>query len=282
MSSQEPVPNLQRPQVRRKLSPRKITRLIAVITALTTGIVCLCRHEREAADDTGEAHRQKVRTDTVLQHSRYVDSIMSLPRRPLVLTDANGKNIRNKIKGVGDCNKAFPDLNDLQLATARRLGIAETEDREAAHQAKTQLIYIGNSPYYRVERLSHSIPYLVPRAQRLLDEIARNFIDSLQRKGLPFYKPIVTSVLRTKKDVARLRRVNRNASENSCHQFGTTFDICYNSFYRVIDPNDPNARQMWDGRLKEVLAEVLRDLREQGLCYVRYEMHQTCFHITAR
>lgn len=281
MDNHIPAPENSRPQTRRKLSPRKITRLVVVIAAVTAGIVSLCHHEEE---DGGQEKKTAAAApvDTILLHSRHVDSLMSLPRKPLVLTDADGKAVKNKIIGVGDYNKAFPDLNDLQLATARRLGIAETEDREAAHQAKSRLLYIGDSPYYRLERLSHSIPYLVPRAQRLLNEIGRNFIDSLQRKGLPFYKPVVTSVLRTKHDVARLRRVNANASENSCHQFGTTFDICYNNFYRVIDPTDPAARQVWDGRLKEVLAEVLRDMREQGLCYVRYEVHQSCFHITAR
>jgi len=149
-------------------------------------------------------------------------------------------------------------------------------------QRKTDLVYINDNPLYRVEHLSHSIPYLVPRAQRLLNEISRNFLDSLQCKGLPFYKLIVTSVLRTEKDVRRLQRVNGNATANSCHQYGTTFDICYNSFYRVIDPDDATKRQVWDGQLKEVLAEVLRDLRLSGACYIRYEAHQACFHITAR
>jgi hypothetical protein len=31
-----------------------------------------------------------------------------------------------------------------------------------------------------------------------------------------------------------------------------------------------------------VLAEVLRDAREAGHCYIKYEVKQGCFHITAR
>jgi hypothetical protein len=31
-----------------------------------------------------------------------------------------------------------------------------------------------------------------------------------------------------------------------------------------------------------VLSEVLRDLREQGLCYVKYERKQGCFQLTCR
>ena len=89
-------------------------------------------------------------------------------------------------------------------------------------------------------------------------------------------------MLRTDKDVTKLRRVNSNASENSCHRFGTTFDICYNCFYRVADENDKGERRIYDGRLKDILSEVLRDQRMMGTCYVRYESRQACFHITAR
>jgi hypothetical protein len=220
--------------------------------------------------------------DTIAEHSRHVDKLLSSPRRAVPLTNPDGSPVKNRVGRIDDYSETFPDMNDVQYATASRLGIDCIEDREEAQQRKDDLVYITDSPFYHVQHLSHSIPYLVPRAQRLLNEISRTFIDSLQRKGYPFYKVIVTSVLRTRHDVRRLRRVNGNASENSCHQFGTTFDICYNSFYRVIDPDDATQRQVWDGRLKEVLAEVLRDQRLLGTCYVRYEARQACFHITAR
>lgn len=252
---------------------------IALVLLALVVVRCGCR-----SGNTPEIIKDlfSVESDTILEHSRYVDRLFSQPRRPVKLVEADGTPVKHKIVGVGDYNECFPDMNDVQLATAQRLGISLIADREEAQQRKQDLVYINDNAFYRVEHLSHSIPYLVPRAQRLLNEISYNFIDSLQCKGLPFYKLIITSVLRTEKDVERLRRVNGNASANSCHQYGTTFDICYNSFYRVIDPDDPSARQVWDGRLKDVLAEVLRDLRLRGLCYVRYEAHQACFHITAR
>lgn len=252
---------------------------VAAVLLCLVLVRCGCTSCRERFEQTLSA---TFSSDTIEAHSRHVDRLLSLPRKPLVLTAADGTPVKNRIVGVGDLNDCFPDMNDVQLATAQRLGIDILEDRAAAQQNKKDLVYINDNPLYRVEHLSHSIPYLVPRAQRLLNEISRNFVDSLQRKGLPFYKLIITSVTRTKKDVTRLRRVNGNASENSCHQYGTTFDICYNSFYRVIDPDDPSKRQVWDGRLKDVLAEVLRDQRILGTCYVRYEARQACFHITAR
>ena len=137
-------------------------------------------------------------------------------------------------------------------------------------------------PYFYVDALHSSIPYLVPRASVLLEDIGRNFFDSLQIKGVPLHKIIVTSVLRSKDDVARLRGHNGNATENSCHLYGTTFDICYNRYKTVSDPNGPARRQVQNDTLKWVLSEVLRDLRLQKRCYVKYEVKQGCFHITTR
>ena len=106
--------------------------------------------------------------------------------------------------------------------------------------------------------------------------------DLLESKGLNPNQVIVTSVLRTQDDVKKLRRVNLNASANSVHMFGTTFDVSWKRFYKV---EDPDGRPMQDVRadtLKLVLSEVLRDLKKKEMCYVKYELKQGCFHITAR
>ena len=92
---------------------------------------------------------------------------------------------------------------------------------------------------------------------------------------------IVTSVLRTKEDVEKLRRYNGNATENSCHLYGTTFDICYNRYHTVAPPGE-RRRLVRDDSLKYVLCEVLRDMRRDGRCHIKYEVKQSCFHITVR
>jgi hypothetical protein len=133
-----------------------------------------------------------------------------------------------------------------------------------------------------VDPLRQSIPYLVPRAAILLQDIGEAFFDSLHIKGVPLHRFIVTSVLRTQEDVARLRNFNQNATENSCHLYGTTFDICYNRYKTVEDPEGPKRREVRNDSLKYVLSEVLRDMREQGRCYIKYEVKQGCFHMTVR
>ena len=80
----------------------------------------------------------------------------------------------------------------------------------------------------------------------------------------------------------RLRKGNINASDKSAHRYGTTFDISYKRFDQVPAPDGYPLQPVREDTLKMVLAEVLRDLKQQGDCYVKYELKQGCFHITAR
>ncbi|MBQ0158484.1 MAG: hypothetical protein KBS47_05730 [Bacteroidales bacterium] len=220
--------------------------------------------------------------DTLRMAQQHTDSLLLTRRPPLALLDAQGRPVKHRVVSVPTFADAFPDLNDVQLASAKYSGIAQCADRDEALRSLDRLVYIGDCPYYAVKPLHHSIPYLVPRAATLLSEIGRNFLDSLAAKGIPFHKMMVTSVLRTQQDVERLRRHNGNASEQSCHQYGTTFDISYNNFVRVQDPDLPPQVETWAVTLKSVLAEVLNDQRRRGTCYVKYEYRQSCFHVTVR
>ena len=188
----------------------------------------------------------------------------------------------HKIRSVPNYAVAFPDTNGLQLTAANRWGVTPVANREDAESRKRELVYVGANPYFHVDPLYSSIPYLVPRAAVLLQDIGQAFFDSLYVKGVPLHKIIVTSVLRTQEDVVKLRRRNGNATENSCHLYGTTFDICYNRYKTVENPDGPRRREVRNDTLKWVLSEVLRDLREQDRCYIKYEVKQGCFHMTVR
>lgn len=184
----------------------------------------------------------------------------------------------NKIKGVTSYKRTFGDLNDLHLSSAIKKGIKPLEDRVEAEKERNRLLRVVPNGYFTMDSLTHSVPYLVPSASVLLTKIASNFQDSLQAKGLSLNRIIVTSVLRTKYDVKRLRRRNVNASLNSAHFYGTTFDVSYRRFEKVNEED----RDVNPDKLKMVLAEVLRDLRKKEWCYIKYEVKQGCFHITTR
>ena len=182
---------------------------------------------------------------------------------------------KHRILGVHSYKESFPDSQAVQILAAEKWGVRPVRNREDAEARKKELVYVGSNPYYHIDPLYSSIPYLVPRAAVLLQDIGQAFYDSLYVKGVPFNQLIVTSVLRSESDVVKLRRRNGNATERSCHLFGTTFDICYNRYRPVTQP-------VRDDTLKWVLCEVLRDMREQGRCYIKYEVKQGCFHMTVR
>lgn len=182
---------------------------------------------------------------------------------------------KHRILGVHSYKESFPDSQAVQILAAEKWGVRPVRNREDAEARKKELVYVGSNPYYHIDPLYSSIPYLVPRAAILLQDIGQAFYDSLYVKGVPFNQLIVTSVLRTENDVVKLRRRNGNATERSCHLFGTTFDICYNRYH-------PVTQHVRDDTLKWVLCEVLRDMREQGRCYIKYEVKQGCFHMTVR
>lgn len=194
----------------------------------------------------------------------------------------DGTEVKHRILSVPRYSEAFPDSQQVQYASAQKWGVASVQNRKEAENRKRELVYVGSSPYYYIEKMNRSIPYLVPRAAILLNDIGRAYFDSLQMKQVPLHKFIITSVLRTKDDVVKLRNYNQNATENSCHLYGTTFDICYNRYKTVQDPDGPHRREVRNDTLKWVLCEVLNDMRKNNRCYVKYEVKQGCFHITVR
>lgn len=191
-------------------------------------------------------------------------------------------NEPRNIRGVISYKRSFGDLNEKHINVAQAIGIRALSSREEAEKMKEQLQPITTNELYAVDSLTHSIPYLIPSAASLLDTIGHNFLDSLTAKGLNPNKIIVTSVLRTQHDVKRLRHRNGNASLNSAHFHGTTFDISWKRFLKIEEENGRPLQDVSADTLKLVLSEVLRDLRKADKCYIKYELKQGCFHITTR
>ena len=216
--------------------------------------------------------------DSVGDGEHVVSSIFKLTS----FYNAEGTQVRNRINSVPGFSRTFPDNNDVQLVSANKYGVKPVENREDAENRKKELVFVGANPYYFIDPLRSSIPYLVPRAAVLLNDIGRAYYDSLRIKNIPLHQIIVTSVLRSKEDVMKLRNYNGNATENSCHLYGTTFDVCYNRYKTINKLDGSKGRMVRNDTLKWVLSEVLRDMRENNRCYVKYEVKQGCFHITVR
>ena len=174
----------------------------------------------------------------------------------------------------------FRDTQSKQEQAAKAIGLSTPpQNRQQAAKMRNQLSLIKTNENYIVDSLTHSIPYLVPKAAAELESIGKEFADILQRNNLPHYRFYVTSVLRTKDDVKYLQKSgNVNATTNSCHCYGTTFDLAYYRYDKVTRTRE----YMHQDNIKLVLAQVLLNHQRAGKIYVKYEWKQACFHITVR
>ena len=176
-------------------------------------------------------------------------------------------------------SRQFNIPNATHLEAAQAVGIRPCANEEELRKQKARMRKIRTCHNYMVDELEHSLPYLTTNAAEELNRIGEGFADILERNGCPHYRFIVTSVTRTDASVRNLLRSgNINATSNSAHRYGTTFDITYRRF----DKNDRSADYMTEDNLKLALGQVLLNEQRAGRIYVKYEYKQACFHITSR
>jgi hypothetical protein len=179
----------------------------------------------------------------------------------------------NPLPGAFD--DLFMDYNDVQIPHARKNGFEPIDNYHDAYHLRQPLVKIESCEAYRLDTLTHSMPYLVPKAALLLEEIGCAFADSVKAHGGSAYQIVVTSCTRSQFTVNKLMKVNRNASSRSCHMFGTTFDLSWVHF----EPYENNYIINTED-LKNILGHVLLDFKEKKRCTVLYEKGQCCFHLT--
>ena len=193
-----------------------------------------------------------------------------LPRHIAIIMDGNGRWAKKQgMARMFGHRQGVETVHNITVA-ATELGITPVENREILFQMKEELVELKDTRYFKVLPLTSSSPYLVPRAADFLTDLGRLMQEYNGTKS----RFLISSVLRTQSDVQKLSRVNVNATTNSTHCYGTTFDITYNRF-------DIHGKT-WEGKLKEDLAKALYDLQAMGYCYVKYEIKQPCFHVTVR
>lgn len=191
------------------------------------------------------------------------------------------KKVSGKCWKIGSLN----DNNLVHLEYARRLGIEPFPTNTDMERQLEQLLsdekleQLADGETYKLKELTHSYPYLVPEAVKLLNAIGTRFEEKLKEVGIEPYFMLVSSVLRTCESQDGLGRRNRNATDVSAHLYGTTFDISYKEF---IPLHGCQAREGFcrHDMLRHPLAEVLTEMSEEGWCKVVREKRQACFHIT--
>lgn len=180
----------------------------------------------------------------------------------------------------------YSDLNELHVKFARANGIKgfksdkDFNENVDKYLLNEELVKIENSKYYVVDKLTHSHPYLIPEASKLLDDIGKRFQQKLADQNMKKRYYQITSLLRTGESQRRLSRSNVNASSNTSHLYGTTFDITYARVFSK--PKLDKDFEIADGPAIKLLSEVIGELRKEGRCLVVTERRERCFHITVK
>lgn len=121
---------------------------------------------------------------------------------------------------------------------------------------------------YKVQKLTHSRPFLNQTSYLILKEISSLFYKETNQELS------ISSLTRTIESQNRLRRVNSNAAKgHSAHSYGASFDISYSKFGDKVGRNSA---------LERVVENILQQLEAEGKIYYIKERRQPCFHVTIR
>jgi hypothetical protein len=173
-------------------------------------------------------------------------------------------------------NNKIPDY----IGTSGSSGIIKCKDEKEILErvARGKLVEVKSGNGFIVEDMSHSYPYLTEDGKDLLIEIGKKFQEKISVTRLKGSRFKITSLTRTTDKLKRLREINSNTSPNSPHLYGNALDISYLRF---------STRKLFltycDKKfLKEALAEVIWQLREEKKCWATYEVKQNCYHVVSR
>jgi hypothetical protein len=180
----------------------------------------------------------------------------------------------------------FIDRNPVHLKYAKANGISPLGSGKSLNEKleelirRERLVKVSETKYYTINKLTHSHPYLVPKAKKLLDLIGIRFQKKLTDHQKEKYLFKVTSLLRTQESQRQLRHSNDNATTQSAHLYGTTFDITYKSLAKrnLLGKK----KTVSDGEAIRLLSEAIRELQKERKLVVITERNEACFHITVR
>jgi hypothetical protein len=142
---------------------------------------------------------------------------------------------------------------------------------------KGKLKLVESNEYFMVDTMVYSFPFVTPNTYDFLLEMGERFHQKLRNTPLKCTKLNLTSMMRTLKSIASLRKRNRNAVSLSSHLHGTTFDVSYRNFYGSKALSKAEVLYLGDQ-----LVKTIWEMRNEGKCYATYEYRQTCIHVVVR
>lgn len=189
------------------------------------------------------------------------------------------------------------------LRMSDSLGIRPLRSEAAldAHVRRGSLVPLVDTEWYAVRILEHSKPFVRPLLLERLQEVGQRFHEALAEAGLPRYRYVISSALRTSDLQEDLASFNRNAtSSRSSHEYGVSVDIVYTDY--ALTPSAADSLSAFDGDLPRAqrmglrwtedlgrayyshlfgaMARVLIEMQRDERLLVLLESEQPVFHIT--
>lgn len=179
------------------------------------------------------------------------------------------KKLKPAKKIIPETGTGVWDFNPAHIAAAKKNGCGFIDSKAKLDKLKQKgkLVEVISSKDFFIQHLTHSCPFLVPKAKLVLHQLGKKFV---QETGCRF---VVTSLTRTLAQQKSLGGNNVNAAKKSAHCYGTTVDISYIQF-----EGQPRAAVNPEQALEQLLVAA----RGRGEVLVVKEQRQKCFHITIR
>jgi hypothetical protein len=171
-------------------------------------------------------------------------------------------------------SKYFHDAYPKQRKAAKKYKQYRAKDDKEFDAIKNKLTKVESSKGYYIEA---GKPYVTAKTAELIKKIGNDFADSLKARNYPEYRLIITSMFRTKKDVAGLKKKSSNAVSNSTHEYAVSFDITYRRYKSSEFSKTVEYQQLYN-----ILTDILVNVKKQDKCYIIQEFRQPCFHLTTR
>lgn len=167
-----------------------------------------------------------------------------------------------------NCKYLFVDNVKKQEGAYALEGIKPQQNKNGLNKLVRmgKLRNVISNEYYIIDDLTHSSPYLMPKAILFLKDLSKLYTNKCNIKSVQLIPFKISSLTRTKTDVKNLMKVNENAIYNSSHLKGKTFDVNYRAF------NNNKTQTI-------CFIEALKELRNNNRCFVKFESNG-CLHIT--
>jgi hypothetical protein len=174
-----------------------------------------------------------------------------------------------------NCDIEFNEKNSIHIIASKKSSLHSPIKKEIGirkYLKNKSLVPLKDGEGYIIDKMSYSYPFLTAKTISFIEALGMEFKTACELSHLRCRPFIITSALRTKETVNKLQKINPNALKESTHLYGCTFDITWSRFGYGNDP---------DQEMLDLLIPCLKNMQKKRKCRIKFEMNQSCFHITA-